>query len=66
MIEGIYADIKSYETERSLLSYCYEFGRPTDLVFGPWKSKVTIEFEGYLPDWLAETAKNNGKVRIIP
>jgi hypothetical protein len=66
MIDGLYGTIKEHKSERHLLETVYSGWRPVDFVFGPWKSKVVIEFDGFLPDWVVEAANSGGKVRIIP
>jgi len=67
MIEGLEGRVVAYESNRP--SMVYEIGglRPVEYMFGPWTSKVTLEFEGELPEWLRKACQENmGRVRILP
>jgi hypothetical protein len=66
MIDGEIARVTAFESEYKPLLTIYNFGKAT-FEQGLWKSKITLEFEGEIPEWVRKACKENmGRVRILP
>jgi len=67
MIDGLYGRVTTFECERKVAGWFYRDFQPVDMVMGPWRSKVTIEFDGPIPEWLQRALRENGGcVKVIP